>query len=314
MNVVRAGISLSVVSAAIAAGLFVPLPRYVCCSLEIQPRGAAAVYVEVPGQVRQVMLQAGAVAAGQPILELENVEARIAEQKILGQREQLAAKVESIRHSAHTDDSALLELAQTQEALAALDAQLDKRRDEIRRLLVRAPVAGVIVPPPARTPDGPEVKRLSNWSGRPLEVRNVGAHLESSVLLCRIMQPGELEAILAIDEQELDFVARSQAVDLYLAQFPGRRFTGRIEQISQQELQAAPQNLSAKSGGDLATRTDANGVERSVAVIYQASVPLADDSASILVGATGQAKIHTGYEPLAARLWRACRRTFHFEM
>ena len=314
VNMFRAAVSISVVVAALACVLLVPLPRYVVCSLEVQPQGAASVYVEVPGELTRVFARSGAVASGDPIAELDNLEARIAEQKLFGQRERLAAQIESIRQSAHTDEAALLQLSQTQEALAALDNQLERRREEIRRLLIRAPLGGVIVPPPSRAADGPEVKRLSAWSGRPLDVRNVGAHLDASVLLCRIAQPGKLEAILAIAEDDLDFIARQQTVDLYLDQFAGRKFTGRIEQISQQELQAAPQNLSAKAGGELATRTDGSGIERPVATVYQASVPLTDEAGELLIGATGHAKIHAGYEPLAARLWRACRRTFHFEM
>jgi hypothetical protein len=56
------------------------------------------------------------------------------------------------------------------------------------------------------------------------------------------------------------------------------------------------------------------GVERPISVVYQASVPLNDPSGQIIVGATGIAKIHAGYQPLALRLWRACCRTLRFEL
>lgn len=310
----RMAISFSLLTAAIAGGLLLPLPRYVVCSFEIQPRGAASVYVEVPGEIRAIHVRSGPVQPGQAIVQLDNLDARIAEQKLFGQREKLATKIDGIRQAAHTDDGALLELAQTEEALAALDRQLEKRRDEIRRLVVRAPQAGIWLPPPARPHDPPEAKRLASWSGRPLELRNVGAHLDASVLLGRVAEPGKLEAILVVDQAQLDFVSLAQPVDLYLEQFPGRKLRGAIDHISQQELQAAPRNLTAKAGGNLATKTDENGVERPVEVIYQASVPLSDPAGKILLGSRGHAKIHTGYEPLGTRLWRELRRTFHFEM
>src|SRR6185436_13929961 len=96
----------------------------------------------------------------------------------------------------------------------------------------------------------------SSWSGRPLDLHNVGAFLEPSTLVCRIAQPGELEAILAISQEELEFVRPDQRVDLFLASEPGTKRTSAVEHISQQKMQAAPRNLSLKAGGDMATRTD----------------------------------------------------------
>jgi hypothetical protein len=95
---------------------------------------------------------------------------------------------------------------------------------------------------------------------------------------------------------------------------PGEKLAGSIELISQQEMQAVPAALSLKSGGDLATRTDEQGTERPVDVTYQASVPLDDDSGRLVAGTTGHAKVHAGWQPLAARLWRGLCRTFRFEM
>jgi putative peptide zinc metalloprotease protein len=156
--------------------------------------------------------------------------------------------------------------------------------------------------------------RLASWSGRPLDGRNVGAYLEASTLVCRIAQPGKLEAILAIDQEELDFVRPGQCVDLLLASQPGEKRPGRIDHIAEQNMEAASTRLAARAGGQLATRADQGGIERPLSIVYQASVPLDDPSGRIIVGATGIARIHAGYQPLGQRLWRAGCRTFHFEM
>jgi putative peptide zinc metalloprotease protein len=200
MNKVRAAVGFAVVGGLFAAVLAVPLPYYVSCPVEISPRGATNVYVDVPGQVRTVYVRSGPVAAGQPIVELDDVEARLAEQRLAGQRDQLATRVESIRQRAHTDDQALLELAQAEEGLNALELQLTRRREELARLVVRAPVAGELLPAPGKPRPQSGRANLASWSGRPLEVRNAGAHLEASTLLGRITQPGELEAILALPQ------------------------------------------------------------------------------------------------------------------
>ncbi len=83
----------------------------------------------------------GAVEAGQPLLELANVEAQAAEQSLISQRNQLAARLDALRQQAHTDDEAHLDLAAAREALQALDEQLDQRREPGRHLGPSAPTA-----------------------------------------------------------------------------------------------------------------------------------------------------------------------------
>jgi putative peptide zinc metalloprotease protein len=156
--------------------------------------------------------------------------------------------------------------------------------------------------------------QLASWSGRPLDQRNVGAYLEASTLVCRVAQPGKLEAILAIDQEELDFVRSGQVVDLLLASRPGKKWPGQIDHIAEQNMEAAPTRMAARAGGQLATRADQSGIERPLSVVYQASVPLDDSSGQIIVGATGLARVHAGAQPLWQRLWRSACRTFHFDM
>lgn len=310
----RALAACSMVGAAAAALLLVPLPYYVPCSFHVQPRGGTTVYVEVPGEVKQVFVSSGPVAAGQPILELENIDAALAEQALAGERAQLLARMEALRQQAHTDDEAHLELAAARETLEAIDAQLAARRERMARLVVRAPATGLLLPAGSR-PAPAAAERgttLASWSGRPLSRQNVGARLESSTVVGQIVQPNRLEAILAVAQEEVEFVQAGQRVDLFPTSLPGQRLTERIERVSQQEMQHAPAGLSHKAGGRLATRTDGQGIERPVEVTYLADVPLEDHSGCLLPGTTGQAKVHAGYQSLAARLWRGLCQTFRF--
>jgi putative peptide zinc metalloprotease protein len=325
MNYLRIAIGLGSVAALVAVVLAVPLPYYVPCSLELAPRGAARVYVDVPGQVQAIHLQsnhvqsihaaaAGWVEAGQPLVELDDIDARLAAERIAAQRAQLAAKVDGMRQSAYVDDRALLELAQVEEALHALDVQLDSRRRELAKLTIRAPTAGIFVPPPARARPAERRTTLAVWSGRPLETRNVGSYLEASTLLGSIAQPGQFEAILAIPQEEMDFVHAGQEVELFLAQTPGQRLRGQIAHIAAEQLKSVSPRLSTRGGGDLATKTTEDGREAPLAVVYQASVPLDDPSGELVFGGTGRAKIHAGWQPLGQRLWRGLCQTFRFSM
>jgi putative peptide zinc metalloprotease protein len=314
VNKMRAFVSVSVILAVVAAVLCVPLPYYVAATFEVQPREAASVYVEVPGELKTVHLRSGAVRQSDVIAELADTEILLAVQRLIAQRADLEARIEGIRQRAHTDEAALLELAHTEETLGALKKQITRLDDDVAKLTIRAPAAGVMVPPPARPHEERNRMQLASWSGRPLDVRNVGAYLEASTLICRIAQPGKLEAILAIDQEELDFVRSGQRVDLLLASRPGEKLPGQIDHIAEQNMEAAPARLASAAGGQLATRTDQSGVERPLSVVYQASVPLDDPTGEIVVGTTGLARIHAGYQPLWQRLWRGACRTFRFEM
>jgi hypothetical protein len=128
------------------------------------------------------------------------------------------------------------------------------------------------------------------------------------------VQPGQLEAILVIPQDELDFVAAGQQVEILLSHLKGEKLAGQIDRIATEELKAASPRLSIRGGGQLATRETADGHEQPLSVVYQASVPVDDPTGRLIVGGTGQAKIHAGWQPLGQRLWRTLCRTFRFEM
>jgi putative peptide zinc metalloprotease protein len=314
INQMRATLSFGLIGLIVAAVLCVPLPYYVGATFEVQPRDAASVYIEVPGELKAIHIKSGHIVAGDVIAELADPELRLMAQRLQSQRADLAARIDSIRQRAHTDDAALLDLAHTEEALVALNKQIKRLEEDVAKLTIRAPEAGIIVPPPSRPLQERDRLQLASWSGRPLEMRNVGAFLEPSTLVCKIAQPSKLEAILAVEQEELDFVRRGQPVDLLLASHPGQRLPGKIDHIAEQNMEVAPTRLAAGAGGQLATEADKSGVHRPLSVVYQANVPLDDADGILIAGATGLARIHAGYQPLYQRLWRAACRTFHFQM
>ena len=77
MKKFRAAVILGLSAASLIGLLCVPLPYYIPCSFYVQPRGGTSVYVDVPGEVRQIHLQSGEVHAGDPLLTLESIEPRV---------------------------------------------------------------------------------------------------------------------------------------------------------------------------------------------------------------------------------------------
>ena len=147
-------------------------------------------------------------------------------------------------------------------------------KEDQERLLLKAPSAGTILPPPL-TPhrDDPD-ERLSTWSGTPLEPENIGAQLEQGTLFCQIGDPTKLEAVMVIDQADRNLIldGKTQVVDSRSRAFASSEtIRTHIAKVGESPLKVAPKRLSNKSQGELPTETDPQtGVERPMSTSYQA--------------------------------------------
>jgi putative peptide zinc metalloprotease protein len=307
-------ISLGVVAAVLAVVLFLPLPHHVICTLEVQPRDAAAVYVDVPGQLESVAVRPGQrVQAGDELARLESVDVQLAITQLSGERDRRQAQLESLERQRFRDRAAGAQAPQVAEAVAALDEQLRKKQTDQARLTLRAPAAGTVLPPPEKPKKPSEDGRLAAWSGSPFDAHNVGAFLEESVLFCQIGDPAQWQASLVIDQADVEFVRQGQAVRIKLDELPHDTLSGTIDEIARLDLKVSPRQLSNKAGGELATRTDADGRERPLSASYQARVSI-DDAEGVLRQGLRRARIATAPRTIGQRLWRYVTQTFHFKL
>ncbi|MBW3599121.1 MAG: HlyD family efflux transporter periplasmic adaptor subunit, partial [Planctomycetes bacterium] len=311
----RLSVTLLLGSAVVLAVLYLPLPHYVMCSLTVEPRDAEFVYVDSPGRLAAVHAAPGDyVAAGQPLATLENVELELRLQQLAGRRAELTTRLAGLRRAAFGDERAAQEVAEVESALRAIDEQLARRRRDLERLTITAPVAGTLIAPPAVLPPAPDDARLSGWSGVPLDQENLGAWLEHGVLLAQVGDPRRLEAVLAVDQGEIEFLRPGQQVDLVLAPSRTQKITTQLEHVSAAQMLAAPKSLTSRGGGTLAAVDDAAGGLRPLQATWQASAPFTDDAGLLVPGVTGRARIHAGRQTLGQRLWRTLCATFNFEL
>jgi len=246
------------------------------------------------------------------IVRLESTEIDSAIAELSGRREVLARRLDSLRRERYGQADVARQIPEVEKALAALDRQLEQKRAERQRLTVQAPRAGLVIPPPSRhqrpDPDG----RLPEWDGTPLEERNLGCYTTPGVLVCQVGDPSQLEAVLVIEQGQIEFVREGQEVRIVLDELPHDVITGTIDEIASLDLKTTPLALSNKAGGDLATVTDEAGIERPQTVSYQARVRLHDPDGVIRPGMRGRAKIHTEGRTLAWRAQRYLSETFRF--
>ncbi|MBC8351904.1 MAG: hemolysin D [Planctomycetes bacterium] len=307
--------SVAIASVVVLAVFMLPIPHYVRCGLYVQPRGAATVYVESPGALQKIHVRPGeTVLPGQPIVTLDDVDLNITLVRLRGEKQGLDTKLASLRQREFEDESAAHEIAEVEESIAAITDQIARRQVELDAMQVVSPFAGVIIPPPTVSKPTDDPSRLPTWFGSPFDVRNIDAFLVEGTPLCQVGDPRRVEAILAIDQGDIEFVHAGQSIEIFVDQLPGRRLHTQLDQVSRLDMKIAPKGLSSKNGGDVITQTDASGQERPMNTTYQANASLHSDSSELLIGATGQAKIHTGYQTVASRVWRYICQTFDFSV
>lgn len=304
--------------------LFLPLPYAVKCTFQLSPHDAAAVYVDVGGQVEKIHVSDGQhVEAGQQLVTLQNPDLQFQVVELDGQLRALETRLLGYERRAYLDPSAGMRIQETRESRDMLEQQLAEKNRELQRLSIMAPIAGVVLPVPAK-PALEDNRRLPSWSGSPLDTKNTGATFQQSELICRIGQPEDLEALLVVDQSDIELLDQAMAggaepeTVLQLDAFPGNTLTSRVVGVAKVELQAAPENLSRQAGGQMSTETDpVTGSQRPLSTSYHARVPLDDQGplAGLLCdGQQGTAKVYTRWQSLGRRLYRYIVRTFHFEL
>jgi len=304
------------------AALAIPLPRSVSCSVEIQPRDAKNVFVEVPALLEQVHVTPGQpVKKGDLLAELSSPDVVLEEARLAGQEAEIEARLEALDRQRHGFDDAADEAReqypQVRQSLENVRQLRAMKRRDIERLKLAAPCDGVVMPPPQLAATPPSDGRLASWSGTPLKPHNIGALLGASgerALLCRIGDPQALEAVLVIDQSDIELVRQGQNVRVQIDQLPGEVYSTTVQSVAQRELDVTSRRMSSKTGGELQTRTDVSGAEKPLNTSYQARALITDDDALLCLGARGRARISVASQTLAARLWRYVAQTFQLTL
>ena len=316
---VRMFASLALLAGLVSCAFLIPFPSSVMCSFELQPRGAASVYVEVPGQIEEIAVQPGQrVEAGELLVRLKNLDLELEITKLEGERASLEEELSTIEQITFNDETAGLRLDAVRESLVSIEEQLEQKRRDAKRLEITAPIAGTVIPAPAKRerPTDDRVN-LASWSGSPLEPENLGATLspdEQHNLLCQIGDPDAWDAVLVIDQSDLDLVTPGQKVRLMFEESANHVFESKIADIADDEMEAISPRLASTSGGVVPAQADPDGMVRPLSTSYQADVPLDNSLGLFRNGLVGQARIETQPRTLAARLGRYLRRTFRFDL
>jgi len=311
--------TLALLAGVIGGVLFIPFPASVICEFELQPHDASSVYVEVEGTLEEVFVEPGQqVESGELLARLENLDLQIEMQQLEGQFEAAQVQLKSLLHLRRRSEQDGSQIKVVQERLKALEEQLAKKRDDAGRLRLVAPIGGTIIPPPRQKPRPVEQQiELASWSGSPLDKENLGATLgveSTKNMFCQIGDSNEWDAVLVINQRELDWVAEGQQVRLMFNESPYHVFVSKIDYLAEEEVDQLSPRLASTSGGPVPAQTDPTGMVRPLSTSYQALVRLDDSQKMFRNGLIGQARIKTSPRTLASRLYRYLSRTFNFDL
>ena len=298
----------------LATVLLYPFPSRVTAPLIIEPRDATRVYVPVGGTLLEAAAIGDPIVAGDTLARLQNLELEDELADLAGQVAEQELRLDQLERLRVSDPTAGDQLPVARQTLADLQQRHQRKDDDHRRLVIVAPQSGTILPPRetvAGTPD----KELPPWTGTPLDRENRGCFLEAGTILCLVGDPASMQAMLVIDQADIDLVAEGQYVRIQLDQVPGKFLEGTIEEISAVDAESLSPELAAR--GLLPTVRDPSGAageDRPLGASFEARVTLAPHDATLLSRATGRAKIRVEPQSLARRLYRYLGRTFRFDL
>ena len=198
------------------------------------------------------------------------------------------------------DAAAQLQVAE--EMLADVREQLRQRKQDEKALTLVAPGTGLVMEPPEAASNKTDEQNLPTWTGTPLEKENSKCYLERGTLVCLVGDPAKQEAMLFVDETDVQYVRAGQPVRLQLAMYPSSVITGHVTEIAERNLTSVPRELVADQ--ELASRLDDSGARRPIRTTYSVRVTLEKHELHMLSGARGRAKIAVDPQPLRNMLLR----------
>jgi putative peptide zinc metalloprotease protein len=161
--------------------------------------------------------------------------------------------------------------------------------------------------------------RLERWHGTPLDHRNIGCLVEVGQELMSIapgspQEPMQLQAVLYVDQGDRDDLQDEMEVELKLDHLADITYRAPVSRISQRGDVVAPEALTTRFDGPLATKPNQQGQETLASTAYRATVILGKDVSIMKPGMRGLARFKVGNRTAWQWAWRYLNETFRFRL
>jgi multidrug efflux pump subunit AcrA (membrane-fusion protein) len=263
---------LAAVAAALATLVFLPADFTIHADGVLKPAEQRSAFAPWDGTVKKLLVRHGdKVAAGQPLLELENVDLQVALADTAGQQTAAQEELFAVKRSLYEKQSSSEEThrlsgrrSELEQKVRSLEEQLKLLRRKREQLVVTSPIAGEVV----------------TWN---LEQLLTNRPVRAGQVLVEVGKiDGDWELELQVPEDDIGHVVRAQragssdlAVDYRLAAAPAHEYRATIREV----------HLSAEVRGEAGNT-----------VLVRAA--LAGDEVLLRPGAAAATKIHCGRRAL----------------
>jgi putative peptide zinc metalloprotease protein len=309
----RFALAATIGLAALVGVLALPVNYYVKAPVVLMPADAARVSATIDGTLHESLPAGRRVKRGEVIATLINTNTQLELEKLEGERRLRELRVEHLKRLRGLDREANDDLPTAQAALADSERRLAELRRDATRLILKAPVDGVIIPAPQHDPaDAAQSMRLATWSGSLLDDANSGAYVEPGTLVCLVGDPFQQAAVMLVDDTDVKRLQAGQQARLRLDQLPGQVIDGEVIDISRYDVREA--DATAPHATDLdALYAGAVPPEQSGA-LYQARVRFHARPESLVIGGRGEAKVAAERITVGRLIARYFAQTFRLPM
>jgi putative peptide zinc metalloprotease protein len=212
--------------------------------------------------------------------------------------DRLSAQLDSLRQQRSSSGQRSSQIPVVQQELA--DARTRKRLHEAvaDRLRVKSPRGGRLFAPPPVLPQADDDRLARFWTGTPLDPINRGAWLAKGTVLCMIGDPSTREAVVMMQQQEIEAIREGQVVTLLLADRRRGSVTGRVLEVATTPHDTIPVELQ-RTG--LIQPPPPGAASQPY---YQVRVLLDPSATTLPIRLTGHARITVSSESIFKRVHR----------
>ena len=304
----RAVLSGGLLLVGLLAIAFIKVPMRVSAPLVLAYQGAERVYVTVPGRLVEAARIGQSVQSGDLLARLDNGEVRLDVARLTSERDRQQLYLDNLEAQRLQGVADGKQLPAARAALADVTDRLKQVERDAARLSIVSPTAGTVLPPPNRPRQLPGSDTLDTWLDVPLNQRNLGAYLERGTLLCLVGDAARFEAVLHVEQNDIELVAIGQPVRVVLDHQPSEVWQGHVVEIGKVDLKVMPRELAAAR--DLPALSDPQGAAHPLNTWYQVRVQFDEDPPNLLARMHGQAKITVASQSIAAQCARFVRQAF----
>lgn len=302
----RAVFMLTAIGLGIAAILFVPVRQELRAPFVIQPANSHLVHASVDGRLRAFPRPGQAVAAGEPLFELQNSALERQAVRLEAELNRVQAKLDGLEQLAIVDATASTQITPTRERRDDLLRRTRDLQQRLEQLSIRAPVDGFVLAARPR-PESAAKHELPGWSGSLLEPSNIGCLIERETLLCQIGDLRQLEAFLLIDQEHIGWVRSGQHVRLFVVE-ESRTIEATVVEVALADVERVPVELL--DDRTIPVNTMPDGTLEPLNTVYQVRVQLNEQPHRASTNSVGRARVQLPAMSLWSRLRRYLMNSF----